>query len=207
MRQHNLFAWLAGILIVTLLAGYLSFFNGTLPIINRDVSPRLGLDLVGGLQLVLLAEPTGDQPVSPADLEAARNIIEDRASGTGASEPVVQTAEGNRILVELPGIKNLDDARAVIQQTAFLEILDGGTTPPADGTFVCTTLGKPKPEQLRSTTAATAVPTVAPTGEIQCYGYRSGGNSHPGGKSRGQPHLYRFPVPQSVDHYYQRRPD
>ncbi len=170
MRQYNLFAWLAGILIVTLLAGYLSFFNGTLPIINRDVTPRLGLDLVGGLQLVLLAEPTGNQPVSPADLEAARNIIEDRASGTGASEPVVQTAEGNRILVELPGIKNLDDARAVIQQTAFLEILDGGTTPPTDGTFVCTTLGNPKPEQIRSTTAATAVPTVAPSGEISATG-------------------------------------
>jgi preprotein translocase subunit SecD len=168
LRQNNLFAWLAGIVIVAVLAGYLSFFNGTLPIINRDVSPRLGLDLVGGLQLVLLAEPTGDQPVSAADLEAARNIIEDRASGTGASEPVVQTAEGNRILVELPGIKNLDDARAVIQQTAFLEILDGGTAPPADNTFVCTTLGKPKPEQVRSSSTATAVPTptVAASGEV-----------------------------------------
>lgn len=166
MRQYNLFAWLAGILIVTLLAGYLSFFNGTLPIINRDVSPRLGLDLVGGLQLVLLAEPTGNQPVSPADLEAARNIIEDRASGTGASEPVVQTAEGNRILVELPGIKNLDQARAVIQQTAFLEILDGGTTPPADGTLVCTTLGKPTSAQAGSVANPTAVPTVAASPEV-----------------------------------------
>lgn len=172
MRQYNLFAWLAGIVIVAILAGYVSFFNGILPIINRDVSPKLGLDLVGGLQLVLLAEPTGDQPVSPADLEAARNIIEERASGTGASEPVVQTAEGNRILVELPGIKNLDDARAVIQQTAFLEILDGGTAPPTDGTLVCTTLGKPKPEQIRTSSSATpvAAPTVAPSGEITATG-------------------------------------
>ncbi len=166
MRQTNLFAWLIGIVVLAILAGYLSYVN-FIPIINKDITPRLGLDLQGGLQLVLQAEPTGDQPITASDLEAARNIIEDRANSTGASEPVVQTAEGNRILVELPGIKNLDEARQVIQETAFLEILDGDSNPPADGTYVCTTLGKPRPEDVNAGQTPTPVPTptveAAPT--------------------------------------------
>ena len=60
----------------------------------------------------------------------------------------MQTAEGNRILVELPGITNLEDARRIIQETAFLEIVDGGATPPSEGELICTTLGCPRPEQL-----------------------------------------------------------
>jgi preprotein translocase subunit SecD len=167
LRQNNLFAWLVGIIIFTIIAGYLSYANN-IPLINKDISPRLGLDLQGGLQLVMQAEPTGNTPITPADLEAARNILEDRANGTGAAEPVVQTAEGNRILVELPGISNLEDARKVIQETAFLEIVDGGNSPPAEGSFVCTTLGKPRSEQLavRTTPTAIAAPTVAASGTV-----------------------------------------
>ncbi|MGA7731449.1 MAG: protein translocase subunit SecD [Chloroflexia bacterium] len=167
MRQNNLFAWLIGIVILTMVAGYLTFFN-YLPLFNRDISPRLGLDLQGGLQLVLQAEPTGNQPITAGDLEAARNIIEDRTNSTGAAEPVVQTAEGNRILVELPGIQNLEDARRIIQETAFLEIVDGGATGIAEGTLVCTELGKPRPEQARTLQTATPVPapTLAPTGTV-----------------------------------------
>lgn len=161
MRQNNLFAWLIGIIILTLLAGYISAIN-VIPLFSKDsndVRPRLGLDLQGGLQLVMQAEPTGNTPVTSGDLEAARNILEDRANGTGAAEPIVQTAEGNRILVELPGIQNLEEARRVIQETAFLEIVDGGNSPPNEGSFVCTTLGKPRPEQI----AILQTPTAAPT--------------------------------------------
>lgn len=165
MRQNNLFSWLIGIVIVTMLAGYLALAD-VIPVFNRDIRPRLGLDLQGGLQLVLQAVPTGNQQITSADLEAARNILEDRAAGTGASEPVVQTAEGNRILVELPGIDNLEDARKIIQETAFLEIVDAGPTGIPQGTLICTTLGKPRPEQVRSLTGATATPGVTVTAEV-----------------------------------------
>ncbi|MEO5951369.1 MAG: protein translocase subunit SecD [Chloroflexia bacterium] len=167
MRQNNLFAWLIGIVILTMVAGYFSLVDN-IPLINKDIRPRLGLDLQGGLQLVMQANPTGNSPITPADLEAARNILEDRANGTGAAEPIVQTAEGNRILVELPGISNLEDARRIIQETAFLEIVDGGSAPPREGEFVCTTLGKPRPEQLSALAAPTAVavPTVSASGTV-----------------------------------------
>lgn len=157
MRRNNLWTWLLGILLVTIIAGYIDL-NDTIGFgdIKRDVRPRLGLDLQGGLQLVLQAEPrNANTPITGDQLNAARNIIEDRANGTGAAEPVVQTAEGNRILVELPGIQNLEDATSIIQETAFLEIVNGGSTPPAEGELVCTTLGCPRPEQLRAQQSGT----------------------------------------------------
>ncbi len=163
MRQ-NIYAWLVGILLLALLAGYvdLSSFIGVGDF-KRDVRPRLGLDLQGGLQLVLKAEPRGNAQTITADqLEAARNIIEERANGTGANEPVVQTAGSDRILVELPGIENLEDATNIIKETAFLEYIDGGDSPPAIGSLVTTTEGGPRPEQLRQLTGATT-PTAAPT--------------------------------------------
>ncbi|HEX9990740.1 MAG TPA: protein translocase subunit SecD [Chloroflexia bacterium] len=173
MRQ-NLFAWLAGILLITILAGYVDMSNSVgVGDFKRDTRTRLGLDLQGGLQLVLQAEPRGDQTSIAADqLEAARAIIEGRANGTGAAEPVVQTAGGNRILVELPGIENIEDATNIIKETAFLEYISSGDTPLLEGTKVCTTEGCPRPEQLRAqptpTTAATAISTqtVTSTGTI-----------------------------------------
>ncbi|MDQ6694074.1 MAG: protein translocase subunit SecD [Chloroflexota bacterium] len=151
--RNNVTTWLIGIVLLTVLAGYVDSvdrigFPGF--IIDRDTSTHLGLDLKGGLQLVLQAEPRGTQPITNDQLQAARNIIEDRANGTGASEPVVQTADQNRILVELPGITNLEDATKIIQETAFLEYIDGGSSPPSVGSLVCTSLGCPNPEQIRA---------------------------------------------------------
>ncbi len=168
MRQ-NIFTWLVGILVITLLAGYIDISNSVgIGDLKRDTHTRLGLDLQGGLQLVLQAEPRGSsQTVTQSQLQAARNIIEERANQTGAAEPVVQTAGTDRILVELPGVTNLEDATQIIQQTAFLEYIDSGNTPLVEGTLVCTTEGCPSPEQLRQQSPAptpTAAPTVTVTG-------------------------------------------
>jgi len=172
--RQNLYVWLVGILLVTLLAGYIDLVDqtGFGGFLQRDTHIRTGLDLQGGLELVLQAYPLKEgDTITSEQLEAARSIIEDRANGTGASEPVVQTAEGDRILVELPGIGNIDQAREVIQQTAFLEILDGGSSPPATGSLVCTTLGNPRTEQTSSVGATpTAAPTVAASGTVTATG-------------------------------------
>jgi len=81
---------------------------------------RLGLDLQGGLRVVLQAEtPNPD----PEDLQAARNIIENRVNEFGVAEPLVQTSGGDRIVVELPGLTSADQQRALdlIGQQAMLE--------------------------------------------------------------------------------------
>jgi len=171
--RQNIYVWLVGILLLTLVAGYVDLVDqtGIGTFLQRDVHLRYGLDLEGGLELVLQAQPlkAGDT-ITPDQLEAARTIIEDRANGTGASEPVVQTAEGNRIVVELPGVTNIDQAREVIQQTAFLEILDGGSSPPPTGSLVCTDLGAPNTTQTSSVgatpTAVAASTPVAASGTV-----------------------------------------
>ncbi|MBA2666366.1 MAG: protein translocase subunit SecD [Trueperaceae bacterium] len=81
---------------------------------------KLGLDLQGGLRVVLQSEqPNPD----PEDLNAARNIIENRVNEFGVSEPLIQTSGGDRIIVELPGLTADDQNRALdlIGQQAILE--------------------------------------------------------------------------------------
>ncbi len=83
---------------------------------------RLGLDLEGGTQLTLQA----DMESVPADqrdsaLKGALNVIERRVNAYGVAEPHVQARGTDRIIVELPGVKNIEEAKKLIGQTAKLE--------------------------------------------------------------------------------------
>ncbi len=80
----------------------------------------LGLDLQGGLRVVLQSE---EPDPAPEDLQAARNIIENRVNEFGVAEPLIQTSGGDRIIVELPGLTSADQDRALdlIGQQAVLE--------------------------------------------------------------------------------------
>ncbi len=85
-----------------------------------DESLKLGLDLQGGLRVVLESELPNP---APEDLQAARNIVENRVNEFGVAEPQIQTSGGNRIIVELPGLTSDDQERALdlIGQQAILE--------------------------------------------------------------------------------------
>lgn len=86
---------------------------------------RKGLDLEGGTSITLKA----DMKDIPADqqataLDSAKNVIERRINFLGVSEPVIQTASGNndyRIIVELPGVTNINQAVSLVGTTAKLE--------------------------------------------------------------------------------------
>jgi len=81
---------------------------------------NLGLDLKGGLRVVL---QTDDPSPDPDDLEKARLVIENRINGLGVAEPLIQIAQPNRIVVELPGLspEEQDKALKLIGQQAVLE--------------------------------------------------------------------------------------
>ena len=88
---------------------------------NPGQSPlKLGLDLQGGLRVVLQAEEANP---SAEDLSAARSVIENRINEFGVSEPLIQTSGDNRVVVELPGLTSADQERALdlIGQQAVLE--------------------------------------------------------------------------------------
>ncbi|MBI4948427.1 protein translocase subunit SecD [Candidatus Berkelbacteria bacterium] len=118
--------WVALILIFSLiaLAGYISYPTTT-KIFNRDVTLRQGLDLQGGVQLKyeldLSKVEEGDQAQAT---ESARKVVESRVNSTGVAEPVIQPTkigEKSAIIVELPGIKDINQAINLIGKTAQLQ--------------------------------------------------------------------------------------
>lgn len=96
--------------------------------IDRQLTVHEGLDLQGGLSVVLQAEPPVGGTLTPDLMQAARNRIELRVNALGVSEPLVQISGQNRIIVELPGIKNPDQAIKVFGETGLLQFVAAGTT-------------------------------------------------------------------------------
>ncbi|MDX1675595.1 MAG: protein translocase subunit SecD [Longimicrobiales bacterium] len=89
---------------------------------NNGVS--LGLDLQGGMHLVLEVEDTEGTmtPESRADAtDRALKIIRTRIDEFGVEEPIIQKAGQDRIIVELAGIQDEERAKDILRQTAFLQ--------------------------------------------------------------------------------------
>ena len=135
------------------------------PEAQREIALRLGLDLQGGLKVLLAAEPLPGQELDPASMEAARRIVQNRVDGLGLAEPVVQAQGERRIIVELPGIENPEQAVETIRGTALLEFVDAGR-PLAPDTLITTTLGGPEfvdAGQVRDEASETDPEGVIPT--------------------------------------------
>ncbi len=84
---------------------------------------KLGLDLQGGSDLVYRAidGETGEPVVPTADeMAALKRSIERRVNASGLGEPNIQLLGDNRLLIQLPGIRNLDRAKELIGETAQL---------------------------------------------------------------------------------------
>ncbi len=155
MSSH--YRWLAVIAVVTLIAIWMvlpnpgihadangdgDYLDGDLGDINKDIEIRLGLDLQGGIR-VLLSADVPPQDLGPADMEGALGVISNRVDALGVTEPLVQLSGSNRIIVELPGISDPEAAVATIRETGLLEFVDFGRTPLADGTPVNTDCREP----------------------------------------------------------------
>ncbi|HEX6972369.1 MAG TPA: protein translocase subunit SecD [Limnochordia bacterium] len=85
---------------------------------------RLGLDLQGGIHAVLEAQPTEETEVTREVMDQVRAIVERRVNGLGVAEPVIQSQGERRLIVELPGIQDAQEALQAIGKTAQLEIRD-----------------------------------------------------------------------------------
>ncbi|MEP7162926.1 MAG: protein translocase subunit SecD [Candidatus Moraniibacteriota bacterium] len=86
---------------------------------------NLGLDLQGGIHLEYLADTTDVPAAKSADaLNAAVAVIERRVNAFGVGEPLVQLSQSgteHHIIVELPGVKDIEQAKSMIKETPFLE--------------------------------------------------------------------------------------
>ena len=109
--------------------------------IDRDIKTSLGLDLRGGMQVLLEADLPADQTVEPEWMDAAKSIVGNRVNGLGVSEPIVQSVGNRRILVELPGIEDSQAAIDTLKQTGLMEWVDTGPTYLKPGTQIKTDIG------------------------------------------------------------------
>lgn len=107
-------------------------------LVNLNVTTRLGLDLRGGLQVLLEADVPEDVEVDQESMQTARTIMENRTNALGVSENVLQVAGERRIVGEFPGLEDTDQVLEIIQQTGLLEFVDTGDTSFPVGTFIQT---------------------------------------------------------------------
>ncbi|MFN8083050.1 MAG: protein translocase subunit SecD [Dermatophilaceae bacterium] len=130
------------------------------------LTPKLGLDLEGGTEMVL--EPVlsdSNATVNQGQLDQARDIIQQRVDANGVAEAAVTTQGGRNIVVSIPGQPTADQLQAIRKpsQLRFRAVLEAGagrltptSTPTATGTATGTSSGTP------SVTTTTPAPAFTP---------------------------------------------
>ena len=109
--------WVRFILVVGLLVGCVA--------LAVNVKPNLGLDLRGGAQFIFQAEGTEQTPANAENVDKTLEVLRGRVDALGVAESTLARQGENRILVELPGVTNDDEAQEAeerIGSTAKLTI-------------------------------------------------------------------------------------
>lgn len=123
--------------VVILIAGVGYYFTGVAPIQKQM---KLGLDLKGGVHMVLEGVDSEVGKVTPDAIEKAKAVVENRVNKLGVSEPVVQTDGNRRIIIEIADVQDTEKAKEIVGKTAVLQfvgpdgnvVLDGNDVEKAD---------------------------------------------------------------------------
>lgn len=101
------------------LSGYQAFYHAA----DREVGIKRGLDIAGGLYVLLEAVETGDQELDEDAIERAITVIRMRVDELGVAEPIIAAQGDNRIRIELPDLEDVEQARNIIGRTALLKFV------------------------------------------------------------------------------------
>lgn len=82
---------------------------------------KLGLDLKGGAYVVLEAVDDGKTKIDKDAMNRLIEVLDRRINGIGVAESVIQKAGDRRVIIELPGLQNTEDAINLIGKTALME--------------------------------------------------------------------------------------
>lgn len=113
MKNMNKYRILFVILIMALAIGI---------IIKKPLT--LGLDLQGGIQLILEAQSSDSTPVNQDSVSGVMEVIRNRVDGLGLSEPIITQKGEKQIIVELAGLKDPTRAMSMVGETALLEFVE-----------------------------------------------------------------------------------
>lgn len=165
MNRERNFTLLGVIIAIALVVGWIDLPDNPgihLGPINLDSKIRFGLDIQGGLQVLLQAVGTPCELVSNDAMDSTKAVVESRINGLGVAEPLIQRQGQCRLVVQLPGISNPDDAIKVFGSTALLEFVDTGDQSIPRDTVIQTT-GESTVALPGQPVPAIPTPTIAPT--------------------------------------------
>ncbi|MDI6631839.1 MAG: protein translocase subunit SecD [Thermoanaerobacteraceae bacterium] len=119
------------LLLVVLAVGLVGWFALKPPVKGIDWLPvtkyvRLGLDLKGGVHVVLQAVDTPEAKVTPEAMKRVIGILEERINRFGVTEPVIQQQGSRRVIVEIAGVKDPEEVVGTLIKTAYLEFKTEG---------------------------------------------------------------------------------
>lgn len=92
---------------------------GALPPLIKSM--KLGLDLKGGVHIVVEAKDTPEHRVTNEDMEALQRVMRNRVDELGLTEPIIQREGSRRLIIELAGVDDPEEAVKIIGKTALLE--------------------------------------------------------------------------------------
>lgn len=124
MRRRD--GWRIGIIIATLIVAGVFLYSSPF---------NLGLDLRGGVHVVLEADESATT-VTNENMAGVVSIIERRINALGVSEPLIQRQGATRVIVELPGIHDQQQAIDTVGATALLEFKDPQGNTALDGSYL-----------------------------------------------------------------------
>src|SRR5919199_5945400 len=129
MRNRWRLIFILGLSLIALMAVLPGGLNLPLPGGARFAREdfKLGLDLQGGTHLVLQGDmskvPEGERDNA---IKGVLQVIERRINAYGVAEPIVQIQGNDRVIVELPGVKDTEEAKKLIGKTAQLDFREQG---------------------------------------------------------------------------------
>ena len=131
-------------------------------IINKPA--RLGLDLRGGSQIVLETRDSATTKANADTTDRTLEVLRRRVDALGVSEPTLARSGNNRIIIELPGVQDPQEAAEVVGRTAeltFHPVL--GVAPPEEPTPTSTPTGTPTPgNSANPNSSPTPTPSATP---------------------------------------------
>lgn len=132
---------------------------------NRTMETQLGLDLRGGMRVLLQADMPDGSTVSADQLDTAKQILLNRSNALGVSEVTFQTSGNNRIVGEFPGLTDTAQVVESLKKVGQLAFVATGTEYLQPGTKVIVDYSQLNATMSGTATpdASAATPTVEPT--------------------------------------------
>ena len=120
MRERRNYLLLMGAIAAALVGAVLLAVPGS-PVYKK---PTLGLDLQGGLEVILRATPERGQTINAAQMQVAQTIMENRVNKIGVASPNVAIQGGNEIVIQLAGVHDPAKAAKIVGTTGQLYMFD-----------------------------------------------------------------------------------